>query len=92
MDRLDDKAMATNQALETLCFFCSCAPVATGITQIHFEMGGGITNRSHGLTSLYVHRDSLVAIVPGGRRERAVVGRSAILIRPNYGKWNHIYG
>ena len=53
MDRLDDKAMATNQALETLCFFCSCAPVATGITQIHFEMGGGITNRSHGLSSLY---------------------------------------
>jgi hypothetical protein len=40
MDRLDDKAMATNQALETLCFLCSCAPVATGITQIHFEMGG----------------------------------------------------
>ena len=52
MDRLDDKAMATNQALETLCFLCSCAPVATGITQIHFEMGGGITNQSHGLSSL----------------------------------------
>ena len=53
MDRLDDKAMANNQALETLCFLCWCAPVATGITQIHFEMGGGKTNRSDALSSLY---------------------------------------
>ena len=45
MDRLDDKAMANNQALETLCFLCWCAPVATGIAQIHFEMGEGKTNR-----------------------------------------------
>ena len=54
MDTLDNKAMVTIQALETLCFLCWCAPVATGIKQIHFEMGEGITNRSHGLTSLYV--------------------------------------
>ena len=52
MDTLDNKAMVTIQALETLCFLCWCAPVATGIKQIHFEMGEGITNRSHGLTSL----------------------------------------
>ena len=43
-----------------------------------------LTIAVHNKAGLYVHRGSLVAIVPGGRRERAVVGRSAILIRSNY--------
>ena len=30
-----------------LCFLCSCAPMATTITQIHFETGRGGTSRSY---------------------------------------------
>ena len=56
MDRLEGKATATDQALETMCFLSWFAPLATGITQIHFEMGGGETNRSHDLSSLYTQR------------------------------------
>jgi hypothetical protein len=39
MRRIDNKAMTTDQALETLRFLCLCAPMATTI--IHFETGGG---------------------------------------------------
>jgi hypothetical protein len=40
--------MPTDHALETLCFLCWCAPMATTITQIHFETSGGGANRFHG--------------------------------------------
>ena len=53
MNRIHDKAIATHQALETLCFLCWCAPIATTITYNHFETGGGGTSRPHQPTSYY---------------------------------------
>jgi hypothetical protein len=46
-ERKDDRAIATDHALETLCFICRCAPMASTIMQIHFETGGGGTSRPH---------------------------------------------
>jgi hypothetical protein len=53
MNRIYDKIISTDPALETLCFLCLCAPMTTAITQIHFETGGGGANRFHGPYSQY---------------------------------------
>jgi hypothetical protein len=53
MNRIDGKVMSTDHALETLCLLCCYAPLATTITQIHPETGGGGSNRFHGPYSQY---------------------------------------
>jgi hypothetical protein len=40
MNRIEKEVISTGHLLETLRFLCLYAPMATKITQIHFETGG----------------------------------------------------